>query len=300
MNAQLESQADKIEAVLALNKVPARVTGGAVTPRWIRFQVFPAAEAALSSIGNVDGVLSAAIGTPGCRMLHRGAVATVEVPRDDPYPVRLLPLYEQLTKDERIPPVTAILGLEEDGTPLLVRLPAPDVGHVLVAGMAGAGKTTLLRTMVLSLAWNNGPDDLAFVIMGDALPGIEQAIGDGHRVGRMTCAADASSVSGCLDAGRVVFIADDMVSDGGVAFALSFLMEKERRHFLAAWDGVPPSQVTELFRVRLVGRVASVTDARDATGWRGTGAEQLLGRGDFLAVAEGRVSRFQAAYVEDS
>jgi len=46
-----------------------------------------------------------------------------------------------------------------------------------------------------------------------------------------------------------------------------------------------------------VGRVTSVEDARTATGWSGTGAERLLGRGDFLAVAEGRVIRFQAAHV---
>jgi DNA segregation ATPase FtsK/SpoIIIE-like protein len=51
------------------------------------------------------------------------------------------------------------------------------------------------------------------------------------------------------------------------------------------------------FPVRLVGRVTSVEDARTATGWSGTGAERLMGRGDFLAVAEGRVIRFQAAHV---
>jgi S-DNA-T family DNA segregation ATPase FtsK/SpoIIIE len=51
------------------------------------------------------------------------------------------------------------------------------------------------------------------------------------------------------------------------------------------------------FPVRLVGRVTSAEDARTASGWSGTGAERLQGRGDFLAVAEGRVIRFQAAHV---
>ena len=51
------------------------------------------------------------------------------------------------------------------------------------------------------------------------------------------------------------------------------------------------------FPVRLVGRVTSASDARTATGWTGTGAERLMGRGDFLAVAEGQLSHFQAAYV---
>jgi DNA segregation ATPase FtsK/SpoIIIE-like protein len=43
--------------------------------------------------------------------------------------------------------------------------------------------------------------------------------------------------------------------------------------------------------------VTSPEDARVATGWRGTGAERLLGRGDFIVVAEGQVQRFQAAYI---
>jgi DNA segregation ATPase FtsK/SpoIIIE-like protein len=47
----------------------------------------------------------------------------------------------------------------------------------------------------------------------------------------------------------------------------------------------------------VVGKVTSPEDARVATGWRGTGAERLLGRGDFIVVAEGQVQRFQAAYI---
>ena len=41
MQSKLECQADRIEAVLSMHKVPVRVTGGTVTPRWVRFQVLP-------------------------------------------------------------------------------------------------------------------------------------------------------------------------------------------------------------------------------------------------------------------
>jgi S-DNA-T family DNA segregation ATPase FtsK/SpoIIIE len=61
----------------------------------------------------------------------------MEAPRDDPRPVRLLHLYRQLA---------------EEGTPLLIRLPSPDVAHILVAGTTGSGKTVLLQTLILSLA----------------------------------------------------------------------------------------------------------------------------------------------------
>ena len=61
--------------------------------------------------------------------------------------------------------------------------------------------------------------------------------------------------------------------------------------------GVLGSLMKANFPVRLVGRVTSATDARVASGWSGTGAERLEGRGDFIAVAEGKVTRFQAAHV---
>ena len=54
------------------------------------------------------------------------------------------------------------------------------------------------------------------------------------------------------------------------------------------------------FPVRLVGSVASADDAKIAAGIGGTGAEQLLGRGDFLLVAKGQVTRLQGAYVREA
>ena len=54
-----------------------------------------------------------------------------------------------------IPAKTAVLGLAEDGAPLLIRLPSPDVAHILVAGTTGSGKTVLLRAILWSLASTN-------------------------------------------------------------------------------------------------------------------------------------------------
>jgi S-DNA-T family DNA segregation ATPase FtsK/SpoIIIE len=54
------------------------------------------------------------------------------------------------------------------------------------------------------------------------------------------------------------------------------------------------------FPVRLVGSVASADDAKIAAGLAGTGAEKLLGRGDFIVVVKGQVRRFQAAYVSEA
>ncbi len=85
---------------------------------------------------------------------------------------------------------------------------------------------------------------------------------------------------------------------------LTRLLQRGREagiHVIAATQkptaAVIGSLVKANFPVRLVGKVTSPEDARVATGWKGTGAERLLGRGDFIAVAEGQLHRFQAAYI---
>jgi len=346
MRKKLEFQADRIEAVLSLHKVPARVTGGTVTPRWVRFQVLPAMGAKISRIKNLSEELAAALDAPSCRVSRRGAAVAVEVPRDDPQPVRLLPLFRQLTHQPTnqltnqtpIPPVTAILGLAEDGSPLLIRLPSPDVAHILVAGTTGSGKTALLQTMILSLAMVNPPPiggggrGVALVLidpkgcafslfeglphlarpvirdMEETTEALQSLVRLMERRGQGDKGTRGQGQAPSLRPGVVIVIDElaDLLMVGGKAiqWALTRLTQRGREagiHIIAATQkpttAVLGSLVKANFPVRLVGRVTSVEDARTATGWSGTGAERLLGRGDFLAVAEGRVMRFQAARV---
>jgi S-DNA-T family DNA segregation ATPase FtsK/SpoIIIE len=341
MRNRLEFQADRIEAVLALNKVPARVTGGTVTPRWVRFQVLPAVGAKISKIKSLSEEMAAALDASNCRVSRRGAAVAVEVPRDDPEPVRLLPLYNQLidetTEQPPIPPVTAVLGLAEDGAPLLIRLPSPDVAHILVAGTTGSGKTMLLQAMILSLAMGNPPalrgemgGGMSLVLIDpkghafrpfEGLPHLarpviwkveemtevlqslvrlmERRSGYG-RIGRNGSAGPQPPVAVVIDE-----LADLLIVGGKeVQWALTRLTQRGREagiHVVAATQKPTSAVLGPLvkanFPVRLVGRVTSAEDARTATGWSGTGAERLVGRGDFLAVAEGRVIRFQAAHI---
>lgn len=150
MKAFLEQQCNRIEAVFASHRIPARVTGGTVTPRWIRYDVLPALGTRIGAITGLAEELAAALGAPSVRVVRQGAVIAVEVPRENPRPVRLLPLLQGL---RNVPPATAILGIADNGSPLLLRLPSPDVRNVLVSGPVGCGKSALLRAMVISLAY---------------------------------------------------------------------------------------------------------------------------------------------------
>jgi len=333
MREKLEFQSERIEAVLSMHKVPARVTGGTVTPRWIRFQVLPAVGAKISKIKGLSEELAAALDAPNCRVSRRGAAVTVEVPRDHPQPVHLLPLYRQLDLDD-IPPVTATLGLAEDGAPLLIRLPSPDVAHILVAGTTGSGKTMLLQTAVLSLAmsnpapspWETQNGGLSMVLMDPkggafslfeglphlARPVIREVEETTEALQSLVRLMEKRGTRNSKIAARnpsVVVVIDelaDMLMVGGkeIQTPLTRLLQRGRScgiHIIAATQKPSSAVLGPLikanFPVRLVGRVTSTTDARVASGWSGTGAERLLGRGDFVAVAEGRVVRFQAACI---
>lgn len=83
---------------------------------------------------------------------REGAAIQVKVPRIQPEPVRLLPLCDRLGA---APGLTAVLGLEQGGTPLLLRLPAPEVAHVLVAGTAVTGENGAGAFIVASLAMHD-------------------------------------------------------------------------------------------------------------------------------------------------
>jgi S-DNA-T family DNA segregation ATPase FtsK/SpoIIIE len=109
---------------------------------------------------------------------------------------------------------------------------------------------------------------------------------------------------------RLVVVLDemaDLMQVGGreMERALTRLTQRGREaglHLVACTQkpaaAVIGGLVKSNFPVRLVGSVASPEDAKVATGLAGTGAERLLGQGDFVVVAKGQVTRMQAAYLD--
>jgi S-DNA-T family DNA segregation ATPase FtsK/SpoIIIE len=320
----LELQSDRIEMVLANYKAPARVTGGVVTPRMVQFHLAPAAGTRISKMQALADELALALGVTYVRVSRRGGNVQLDVPRHEAGSgqsrVKLLSLMARL--DRPLPPGTATLGMCDDGAPLLIRLPSPDVAHVLVSGTTGSGKTVLCQTMILSLAMTHRRSQLQFVLVDPkrrafapfaSLPHLMQpVIGDPlEAVHALNELVRIMEMRGMKDASvpRIVLVLDelaDLMLVGGRALGASLtrLAQRGREagiHVIACTQK-PSSQVMGAlvranFPVRLVGKVVSPEDARVAAGIGGTGAEKLAGHGDFLAVASGQVLRFQAAYV---
>jgi S-DNA-T family DNA segregation ATPase FtsK/SpoIIIE len=353
----LHFQADRIELVLASHKVPARVTGGEVTSRLVRFQLSTPLGVKVKQVAGLAEELALSLGAPSCRVYRQEGQMQVEVPRSDGQVVPLLNLCrrlaaqgwgargEQFTQSERpsgqvpagirpsgrdlkgtgrnmLPSVTAVLGLDGEGVPLLLRLPSPNVAHVLIAGTTGSGKTALARTMVASLAIFNSQRVLQMVVVDPKGRGLKVFEGLPHLlVPVVTRVEDAVSVLERIvgemerrdlegrSEPRVVVVLDelaDLVQVGGrpVEELVRRLTQRGREagiHVVGCTQkpaaAVIGGLVKSNFPVRLVGSVASPEDAKVATGLAGTGAERLLGQGDFLVVVKGQVTRLQAAYL---
>ena len=323
MREHLERQADAIEWVLGSHGVQAVVAGGTVGPRLVRFCLHPAPGVRVSRLVNLSEELALALSAPACRLTRQHGQVILELPRPDAPAVRLPTVTRLLTP---VPRETALLGLDEEGRALGLRLSSPDVAHVLVAGTTGSGKTALLQAMALSLAQHNPAAALQLVLIDPQGRGLGALATLPHVRAVATEAAASAEVLNSLVAEledrarrqivypRVVVVMDELAdvvraedaraqSGWAAREALVRLVSRGRAvglHVVAATQKPTVAAVGSLvqanFPTRIVGRVASAADARVAAGRGGIGAESLLGRGDFLLVSGGTVVRFQGAY----
>ncbi len=319
---ELELKADQIEMVLHQHKAPGRVTGGNVTPRWIQFLLQTAPGVKVNRVESLSREIALALGSQTARVTTQGNAVRIDVPRTDPQPVKMTTLFGRIPAD-RIPAGTALLGLADDGAPLLIRLPSPEVAHVLVAGTTGSGKTALLQSMIATLALWNHRKQLQFVLIDPKGRAFEPLKSLPHLLNKEIvtqpdrAVAALQNLIGVMEQRdqshavepRVVVVIDelaDLVQTGGqtVLDHLGRLVQRGREagiHVVAATQkpssAIIGSVVKANFPVRLVGRVVSSDDARVAAGIGGTSAEKLTGSGDFIAVTGPGVIRFQAAFV---
>ena len=177
----LETQANTIDLVMYRHNIPVRVEGGTVAPRSITFTL----SHSLPKDAPLESELAQALGVADVSLVGR----IITIHRTDARPVELLPMLHNLTQPaaKPFPTCTAVLGLCDDGAPLLIRLPSDQVGHVLVTGDDEHSTTSLLQTIAMSLAVMNRPSVLCMILIGQAfsvlayLPNVLSFITDDER-----------------------------------------------------------------------------------------------------------------------
>ena len=320
MRSLLDHQADGIEYTLHTHGIEASVAGGNISPRLIQFHIKLGAGAKYNRVAALSDELALALGVTHCRITRDGYYVKIEVPRPDPQAVSLFPLMRNLPGD--LPFNSPVLGLDESGVPLLLRLDSPDIGHILISGTTGSGKTVLTRAMIASLALQNQPDELKLLLIDPkgrsyrefnglpnlVCPVITDPMDGLHRLKWAVRHMEKRDENDINSPVLVIFIDElaDLIMAGGreVEQLVARLTQRGRdvgMHLIACTQKPSTSAIGNIarsnFPTRLVGRVLSSEDARIASGVAGSGADKLMGRGDFLLFAKGEATRVQVAFI---
>jgi S-DNA-T family DNA segregation ATPase FtsK/SpoIIIE len=323
MRSLLDHQADGIEYTLHSHGIEASVVGGNISPRLIQFHIKLNAGVKYNRVAALADELALALGVNHCRITRDGYFVKVEVPRPDPVAVRLFPLMRNLPGD--LPENSPILGLDESGVPLLLRLDSPDIAHILISGTTGSGKTVLARSMIASLALQNQPEQLKLLLIDPKGRGYRDFNGlphlvcpvvtdplDGlHRLKWAVRHMEKRDENGISSPLLVIFVDElaDLIMVNGKEMEqqVARLTQRGREagiHLVACTQKPSASVIGGIaksnFPTRVVGRVVSSEDARVASGIAGSGADKLMGRGDFLLLARGEVIRLQGAHISAS
>jgi DNA segregation ATPase FtsK/SpoIIIE, S-DNA-T family len=325
---QLKLQSMQIERVLDRHNVSAQVAGGSVEPRSIIFDLQTHLATGLDRLREVKQELMMALGVADVELRQENGRFHIQVARHDDPPVALLDLIEAMPD---LAPATAVLGLAADGRPLLLDFGAEQLPHMLLVGEPGAGKTALLRTLAVSLAHTSRQSQVQLVIIDphasdqaridplleplDYLPHMLAPLMVGptetaELLNFLVAEMNYRSQQQVNLPAIAVLIdrADWLLDQGGPAVRDAIIQVAQRGetagiHLVLSVQSVDNPALSNILKanlpVRLVGQVADNNAARNATGVAYSQAEHLLGQGDFLAVADGNVTHFQAAFLDD-
>lgn len=325
---QLEVQSNQIERVFSNHLVTARVQGGTVERRSIHFDISSPITAGLEKLQVIAGELVSALGVPEVRLDRDNGRLRLQVVRPLASSV---PLLELLTLVTKLRPVTAVLGLAEDGSPVLMNVTSPSATPILLSGESGAGKTTLFRSIAVSLALSSKQSQLQLCIIapnGQKAPsnpvGIEpleylphmltpvvRSVEDAAELLDFLATEADFRIQNNLFQPRIALLLDDvtdLIEDGGslILEPLTKLMQEggEAGMSLILSAGVHNMDYLDAMlradiSLHVIGRCGDARVTRLLTGLPGLRADALFGRGDFLAVAEGMVTHFQGAHLSN-
>lgn len=322
---QLEVQSRQIERVFSTHQVAARVAGGQVETQSIRFDLQSHLESGIHRLRGLKQDLLSVLGVTDVSLAKddRGQWR-LDITRPHEPPVALLDLLPLLPE---LPESTAVLGIDEEGAPLLLPFADANMTHVLVAGTNAAGKTSLLRTIAVSLAMTNRQSKLQLLVIDPDRPGkqnrqlaplmflphlLSQVIPEPeegrnalqilvdemhHRLKHETVRPTIVTLIDNVDA-LVTFAANEVLA------SLAALLQRGAEagiHLVLATSQPMAEWLSSVMRanlpLRLVGQVQDEADSLAATAVPAAEAERLLGQGDFLAVIDETQVHFQAAFI---
>lgn len=155
-----------IEKTLANFGIPVEMGDVSVGPTVTQYTLKPQDGIKLTKITALQNDLSLALAAHPIRMeapIPGKSLVGIEVPNQSVAIVGLREILETPLFRERTDNLFLALGKDVAGHPWFADLPR--MPHLLVAGQTGSGKTISLNTMIVSLLFQNNPDELKLILI---------------------------------------------------------------------------------------------------------------------------------------
>lgn len=302
--------------------IPVEMGNVSVGPTVTQFSLKPADGVKLNRITSLSNDLALTLAAHPIRIeapIPGKSLVGIEVPNEAVAVVGLKEVLESQEFRTRKSSLTFALGKDVAGKPWVADLGR--MPHVLVAGATGSGKTVCLNTIIVSLLYANGPDELKLMLIDpkrvelpvyNGIPhllcpaitevpkiinALKWALGEMDRRFTLLSKAGTRDISSYNETAEekmpfLVIVIDELAdlmvaSAAEVETAIIRLAQLARAvgiHLVVATQRPSVDVITGLIKANITARIAfSVASGTDSrTILDSLGAEKLVGRGDSL------------------
>jgi DNA segregation ATPase FtsK/SpoIIIE, S-DNA-T family len=159
-------QEELLNQTLQNFNVGASVVNVTQGPAVTRFEVQPEPGVKVNKITNLSDDIKLSLAARDIRIeapIPGKHTIGIEVPNQKSRPVFINEIIQSPVFRESVSPLTAILGLDISGKPIVTDL--KKMPHGLIAGATGSGKSVCINTILVSLLFKASPEDLKLLLI---------------------------------------------------------------------------------------------------------------------------------------
>ncbi|MFH1509129.1 MAG: DNA translocase FtsK 4TM domain-containing protein [bacterium] len=324
-SGDIHTNTRKIQQTLANFGIDVEMSDVSVGPTVTQYSLKPATGVKINQIVTLQNDIALALAAHPIRIeapIPGKALVGIEVPNQSVATVRLREILETKEFENRRTNLSVVLGRDVAGKPKIADL--FKMPHLLIAGATGSGKSVCINTLILTLLYQNSPEDLKMILVDpkkvemtnyNGLPhlltpvvnevdktinALRWSVGEMDRRFQLlseTNSRDIESYNSKAKANGlpyIVIIIDELadlmvVAPNEVEAAIVRLAQMARAvgiHLVLATQRPSVNVITGLIKANITSRIAfTVASQIDSRTIIDTaGAEKLLGSGDMLYI----------------
>jgi len=165
-NPMIQALGKKLENTLGSFGIQATVVHVTTGPTITRFELSPGPGVKVSRIVSLSDDIALNLAAMGVRIeapIPGKSAIGIEIPNKETSPVLLRGLLESPEFKRSTSPLTAALGRDIQGNPILCDL--AKMPHLLIAGATGSGKSVCINSILMSILYRSSPDDVRMMMI---------------------------------------------------------------------------------------------------------------------------------------